>query len=451
MLPYAPLHHLLIGDRPLVMTSGNLSEEPIARDNDEAIERLSRLADGFLLHDRGIHAVCDDSVVRVFRDAELPIRRSRGYTPFPVVLDTEPLPILAVGGELKATLCVTKGSNAYLSQHIGDMANLETMQAFERALEHLGSLFRTAPTKLACDLHPGYLSTQWAHRYARTNGISLVPVQHHHAHIASVMAEHGLAADARVIGVAWDGTGYGSDGTIWGGEFLEAGYRDFERAGYLRPIPLPGGDAAIKRPYRSALAHLFAAGLEWSSDLPCVSACPPEELKILRHQMEHVLNCVPCTSMGRLFDALASLTGICQKASYEAQPAMELEALAGSPSNVGYDSAVDGDFPLRLDPKPLLQFVIADLRAGRERDAIARKIHTTVAGWLTNACCRIRGHSGLDTVALSGGTFQNVLLLEQTVARLEKEGFRVLVHRLVPPNDGGLALGQVAIAAARHC
>jgi len=450
MLPYAPLHHLLIGDRPLVMTSGNLSEEPIARDNKEAIERLSRLADGFLMHDRGIHAVCDDSVVRVFRGAELPIRRARGYTPFPVVLDTEPRPILAVGGELKATLCVTKGSNAYLSQHIGDMANLETMQAFECALQHLGSLFRTAPTTVACDLHPGYLSTQWAHRYAQAKKTSLVPVQHHHAHIASVMAEHGLTNDDRVIGVAWDGTGYGTDGTIWGGEFLVAGYGDFERVGYLRPIPLPGGDAAIKRPYRSALAHLFAAGVEWSPDLPCVTACPPEELRILRHQIERDLNCVPCTSMGRLFDALASLTGICQNASYEAQPAMELEARAGSSSSSGYDSAVDGDFPLILDPKRLLESVIADLRAGREHEAIAGKIHTTVAGWLTNACCRIRDRRGLDSVALSGGTFQNVLLLEQAVARLEKEGFRVLVHRLVPPNDGGLALGQVAIAAARN-
>lgn len=449
MLPYSPLHHLLIRERPLVMTSGNLSEEPIARDNDEAIERLGPLVDGFLLHDRGIHVVCDDSVVRVFRGVELPIRRSRGHTPFPVVLPSEPPSILAVGGELKATLCVTKAANAYLSQHIGDMANLETMQAFERALEHLRSLFRTDPAMVACDMHPGYLSTQWAQRYADRQKIPLIPVQHHHAHISSVMAEHGLAGDASVVGVAWDGTGYGTDGTIWGGEFLVAGYRDFERIGYLRPILLPGGDAAIKRPYRSALAHLFAAGLEWSSDLPCVVACPQAELKLLRRQLEGGLNCVPCTSMGRLFDALASLTGICQSTTYEAQPAMELEARTGDCSYKPYAVNVPDAFPLVLDPRPLFTSVIADLRSHSSLETIASRIHATVTQWLVSGCRRIREHTGLDTVALSGGTFQNVLLLKQAVEKLEEDGFRVLTHRLVPPNDGGIALGQAAIAAAR--
>jgi len=262
------------------------------------------------------------------------------------------------------------------------------------------------------------------------------------------MAEHGMEADTRVIGVAWDGTGYGTDGTIWGGEFLVAGYAGFERVGHLRPIPLPGGDAAIKRPYRSALAHLFAADLKWPPDLPCVLACPPEELKVLRRQLESGLNCVPCTSIGRLFDALASLTGVSQSASYEAQPAMELEARADFTSD-HYDSGLDGEFPFVCDPKALLTDIIADLRAGRALEAIAGKIHATMAGWLVGACCRIRERSRLETVALSGGTFQNVLLLEQAVVRLEKEGFRVLVHRLVPPNDGGIALGQAAIAAAQ--
>jgi hydrogenase maturation protein HypF len=344
---------------------------------------------------------------------------------------------------------VTKNTNAYLSQHIGDMANLETLQAFERALHHLRSLFRTDPAMLACDMHPGYLSTQWAHRYADRQKIPLIPVQHHHAHIASVMAEHGLAADARVIGVAWDGTGYGTDGTIWGGEFLVAGYRDFERIGYLRPMPLPGGDAAIKRPYRSALAHLFAAGLEWSPDLPCVAACPTTELKLLRRQLESGLNCVPCTSMGRLFDALASLTGICQSATYEAQPAMEMEARAGDCLYEPYPTEAPNTFPLVLDPKPLLAAVIADLRSLCDLETIASRIHATVTQWLVSTCWRIREHAGLDTVALSGGTFQNVLLLKQAVEKLEKDGFRVLTHRLVPPNDGGIALGQAAIAAVR--
>ncbi|BCX04110.1 MAG: carbamoyltransferase [Candidatus Roseilinea sp.] len=450
MLPYSPLHYLLLDGlpQPLVMTSGNLSDEPICKDNDEARRRLAALADGFLLHNRDIHVWCDDSVMRSFAGHELPIRRSRGYAPFPVRL-AQPTPaLIATGGELKATFCVTREQFAYLSQHIGDMENLETLQAFERALAHFVKLFRIVPERVVCDLHPGYLSTQWAERFAAAQGLPLVKVQHHHAHIAACLAEHGFDPDARAIGISFDGTGYGSDGAIWGGEVLIANCRTFTRIAHLKYVPLPGGDASIKQPYRAALAHLWAAGIPWDDDLPCVAACPPEERRVLRRQLERSFNCPPTSSMGRLFDAISALIGVRQTATYEAQAAIELEALCDDAEHRRYESATAPSADratLVLDPAPMLTEMVRDLRAGVAQQTIAAKVHNTIAEWIAQVSDYARQQTGLNIVALSGGVFQNVRLLRRALPRLRAAGFDVLTHRAVPPNDGGLALGQAVV------
>jgi hydrogenase maturation protein HypF len=469
MLPYTPLHHLLLappapGEDPnqdlsaLVMTSGNLSEEPIVFDDAEAQSRLASLADAFLTHNRAIHVPCDDSVVRIVRDRLLPLRRGRGYAPLPIRLPFAVRPLLAVGAELKNTFCIAQDRHAFLSQHIGDMENLETLRAFERTVEHFQKLFRVAPELLVCDLHPGYLSTRWAQEQADATGLPLIHVQHHHAHMASVMAEHGLPADARVIGVSFDGTGYGPDGTIWGGEFLVAGYADFTRVGRLKPVPLPGGDAAIRRPYRVALAHLWASGLAWEPGLPPVAACPAAEQQILQRQLAQRLNTVPTSSMGRLFDAVAALAGVRQTVTYEAQAALELEALAraGDAPAYGFDlvepsvalQSSHSDLQFEVDAGPVLAAIVKDVLSGASAAEVAGRFHQAVADVVVAACAQVRGRYGLTTVALSGGVFQNVRLLAFTLDRLEAGGFTVLIHRQVPPNDGGLALGQAMIG---HC
>jgi len=444
-LPYSPLHQLLLDDKPLVMTSGNRSDEPIARDNDEALERLGPLADGFLLHNRDIHVVCDDSVVRVFEGHELPVRRSRGYAPMPISLKKPGPSLLATGGELKATLCLTRGDHAYVSQHIGDMENLETLGAFERAFDHLRALFRVAPERIVCDMHPGYLSTRWAREFSAAKKLPLVQVQHHHAHIASLMAEHGLDGSAPVIGVSFDGTGFGTDGAIWGGELLLADYRSFQRLGHLKYIPLPGGDASVKRPYRMALAHLTAAGMQWPADLPCALAVPAEEKKILDRQLATGFNCVDTSSMGRLFDAAASILGIRHTVTYEAQGAMELEAIADAECREGYEFAVSAGDEIIFDPAPVWREMIADWQRRTALPVISARFHRGVAALIVAACRVARERTGIAQVALSGGVFQNVLLLAWAKSTLEEDGFSVLTHRLVPPNDGGLALGQAAV------
>jgi hydrogenase maturation protein HypF len=465
MLPYSPLHCLLVGESPLVMTSGNRSEEPIAKDNAEAAERLAELADAFLFHDREIETVCDDSVVRLFEDRELPIRRSRGYAPFPLKnpVDAGPGPgaesesgagsVLAVGGELKATFCLTKDGVAYLSQHIGDMENLETLRAFERGLRQMCRLFAVEPQRVVCDLHPGYLSTKWAERYAEREGLPLVRVQHHHAHVASLMVESGLAPNERVVGLACDGTGYGLDGAVWGCEVLDAGYADFVRLGHLKYAPLPGGDAAIRKPYRMALAYLRASGLEWNDRLPPVANASAEERRILERQLEKELNCAHTSSLGRLFDAVAALTGVRQVASYEAQAALELESVAserldGEP----YRCAIErggAEAPFVIDPTPALTAVAADVLGGVPVEQIAARFHQGMADLMVDAAVLACEQSGRATVALTGGVFQNVRLLSLTADGLRKKDLRVLIHRAVPPNDGGLALGQAAVASAR--
>ncbi|MER6844510.1 carbamoyltransferase HypF [Streptomyces platensis] len=461
MLPYTPLHHLLLGlpgDAPgprlLVMTSGNVAGEPIVTDDDEAVRRLAHLADAWLTHDRPIRIPCDDSVVRISDGEPLFVRRSRGYAPFPVPLPLPVRPALATGGDLKNVFCLAEGHRAWLSAHIGDMDDVATQFAFERAEEHLETVTGVRPQLLAADRHPGYRSGRWAQSH--TDGRPLVRVQHHHAHVAAAMAEHGLRDGHPVIGVAFDGTGYGDDHTIWGGEILLADYDGYRRFGQLGYVPLPGGDTTVRRPYRMALAHLRAAGLDWAAELPPVAACPPDERRLLARQLERDLNCVPTSSMGRLFDAVSSLAGVCHRAGYEAQAAIALEAAAltaGEDPGPGYTFALRAGqsgpaaADLVADPAPVLAAVVADLRAGTAVRLIAARFHRAVADLVRRWCASARERTGLTTVALTGGVFANTLLAETTARLLREDGFTVLRHRRVPPNDGGLALGQIVVAA----
>ncbi len=389
LLPYAPLHHLLLAPHPadpgaepldaLVLTSGNLSDEPLCTDPDEADVRLAGIADAWLHHDRPIHAACDDSVVRVVDGAAQPVRRSRGYAPLPVTLPIASPPLLAVGGELKTTLCLSAGRRAWLSQHIGDTENLETLELLERVADTLGSLARISPELVVADLHPGYLSARWAAERAQTTGAQLRRVQHHHAHVASLLAEHGVPPGEPVLGVAFDGTGYGTDGTIWGGELLLGSYASVERVGHLTPVALPGGDAAVRRPTRSALAHLHAAGLPWDEALPAVRAADPTERRVLGQMLDGGAGCTPTTSMGRLFDAVASLVGVCQDATYEGQAAIELEALAATSSEQSRDWAFDvkdEEGSLVLDPAPVLRAAVAAVLAGRSSGVHSQRLST---------------------------------------------------------------------------
>ena len=430
----------------LVMTSGNYSNEPIVKDNDEALTKLGELADGFLLHNRDIYVPCDDSVIRVFEGHELPIRRSRGYAPFPVHLPMAVRPTLGVGGELKNTFCLATNHAAFMSQHIGDMENLETLQAFTQAVTHFQTIFDIAPEIVVCDRHPGYLSSQWAREQG--DKVRLVQVQHHHAHLAGLLAEHGLDGREPVIGFCFDGTGYGTDGAIWGGELLLADYAGFRRRSYLRYIPLPGGDAAVKHPSRTALAHLWAAGVEWDPALPPVAATTETERRIFQRQFATGFNTVPTSSMGRLFDAVAALAGVRQTATYEAQAAIEFEALAGESTRMPYHFALTADGE-SFDAAPVIQAIAQDVLQGVPVAQIAVGFHQTVVDLIVELSLRVRQEEKLTTVALSGGVFQNVLLLRLAVTRLRDAGFQVLTHRLTPPNDGGLALGQVMIANAQ--
>lgn len=461
MLPYTPLHELLLEPAPgfpeaLVMTSGNLAEEPIAYTNDEARARLAPLADAFLLHDRDIYIRCDDSVVRCVDTIDTPapyfLRRSRGYAPGSLPLPWPAAPLLATGAELKNTFCLVRDQYAFLSHHIGDLENYETLRSFEEGIVHFERLFRIAPEAIAYDLHPDYLATRYALERAKHEGLPALGVQHHHAHVAACMAEHGLAGDERVIGVSFDGTGYGVDNrtgtaSIWGGEFLIAGYAGYQRAAHLADIPLPGGDQAVREPWRLALAWLQAAGVTWNSDLPPVAygaTVAPYALDALAHQLETKLNSPPTSSMGRLFDAIAALAGVRQTVNYEAQAAIELEALV--------DPAESGAYAFRLlpdvvDPLPVIAAVVADVRAAVPLPAIAARFHNGVAQMVAALCRQLRETSDLNAVALSGGVWQNMTLLRATLPLLAADGFTVYTHRRVPTNDGGLALGQAAVAA----
>jgi hydrogenase maturation protein HypF len=454
LLPYTPLHHLLFQPVPggtgpvptvLVMTSGNLTDEPICHDDADARHRLSRIADTWLVHDRPIHVPCDDSVLRVDDGEELPIRRARGYAPLPIRLPFEVTPVLAMGGELKNTFCMASGPDAWVSQHIGDMGSLETLAAFERSTEQFRAIYQVDPDLVAADAHPGYQTRRWADE---RSGRPVELVQHHHAHVAAVMAEHGLPAGSRVIGVAFDGTGYGSDGAIWGGEVLLAGYDDFERVAHLGSVPLPGGDASIRHPYRAALAHLWAAGIGWDFDLAPVAHASEEERTVLQRQLERSVQCVPTSSMGRLFDAVSSLIGVRHSASYEAQAAMELEWVAAAHLHDAreYRFTVDSG---QMETASLWHALVDDIRHGHAQGAMAAGFHVAVARLIADIADAQRAATGVDVVALSGGVFQNALLTRLARAELTRRELVVLTHRLVPPNDGGLALGQAVVAGLR--
>ena len=451
MLPYTPLHYLLFpepGSVPLVMTSGNYSEEPIATDNDEAIHRLTPLADAFLLNNRDIHMRTDDSVVRIVQDCELPIRRSRGYAPYPVHLPFPVRNILAVGGELKNTFCLTREQHAFLSHHIGDMENFETLQSFESGITHFERLFRVRPEVLAYDEHPNYMATRYASERAENEGLAAIGVQHHHAHIAACMVENGCSNESPVIGVAFDGTGYGSDGAIWGGEFLISDYEGFERAAHLDYIALPGGDAGTRKPARIALAHLLNAGIPLDDQWAPLSALSATEQEIVKRQIETGLNSPPTSSMGRLFDAVSSITGVRQEVNYEGQAAIELEALADPAESGVYHFEIQSEatWPYIIDTATLIRSVCDDVRSGIHPAVISARFHHGVANMICEVCRRIRMAYNLNQVALSGGVFQNITLLSQTLRLLEQADFEVYYHNLVPPNDGGLALGQAVVA-----
>ncbi len=456
MLPYSPLHYLLLNSIDekfksldvLVLTSGNFSSEPIVKDNDDALEKLSALADAFLLHDRDIFAPCDDSVVRVFENHELPIRRSRGYAPFPVELPFKLPPILAVGGELKATFCLAKDEFAFMSQHIGDMENLETLRAFEKSVGQMRKLFRIEPEIVAFDKHPNYLSARWAKDNLTKlfqPETALIAVQHHHAHVASVMAENKLQNE-KVIGFAFDGTGYGTDGAIWGGEVLLADYQGFERVAHLKYVPLAGGDASIKKPYRFALAHLWQAGVAWNEKLPCVAACPEIEREILLKQFENKINTIPTSSFGRLFDAVAAIAGVRQTVTYEAQAAIEFEAVLDENITASYEFTLLEAEIVEIDAAPLIRAVALDVLNQISIEQISAKFNNAAANLILRLALLFRRRENINKIALSGGCFQNVALLTVSLSRLREHDFEVLTHTKVPPNDGGLALGQAMIA-----
>ncbi len=460
MLPYTPLHYLIMEREAgftdaLVMTSANFSEEPIATMNDEARARLANLADAFLMHNRDIHVRCDDSVVQVFQKHTYPLRRSRGYAPLPILLDQEMPSILAAGTELKNTFCLTKNRYAFLSHHIGNLENYETLQAFEDGIRHFEAIFRIRPEALVYDLHPDYLATRYALGRAESEHLPALGVQHHHAHIAACMAENRLTDDEAVIGLAFDGTGYGEDGAIWGGEVLVANYTDFERRFHLAYVPLAGGNLAVSEPWRPALAWLMQAGIPWQEDLAPLAALLAEPagdktIGVFRQQIQKGINCVQTSSMGRLFDAAAALAGVRQTVNYEAQAAIEFEALAAHLPDPGAESAYP--FELRgaeIHPAPALRALIDDVRGGQPKAQIALRFHNGVADLALQVCRRIASERGLRRVALSGGVWQNMLLLRETVRRLKAEEFQVFIHEKVPANDGGVSLGQAVIAARR--
>jgi hydrogenase maturation protein HypF len=451
MLPAWPLQHFLcFGMPPLVTTSGNRAEEPLAFDNIEAISRLGDLADGFLMHDRRIIAACDDSVVRCVVGTAMPIRRSRGFSPLPIRLGVAGPTVLAVGGELKAALCLVRGEEAVMSQHIGDMGSLETHDSLGRAAEHLMRLFQATPQAVACDLHPGYVSTAWARRFAEERGIPVIAIQHHEAHVAALLADHGSPARP-LIGVCFDGTGYGHDGTIQGGEFLTVIDGHFRRAAHLDSFPLPGGDASIRHPWRTAIAMLHAGGIDRADSLPPCGQATAAARKLLEQQLSQGFSCVATSSMGRLFDAVASLAGVRHSISHEAEAAMALEAIAGiecdsrEPYAFPIVPRIDGS-PLRIDWRQAVAAIVRDVNEGVEAAEISTRFHHGIAEMIASVCRRLRGETDITAVGLTGGVFQNAVLVSLALDRLRVDGFDVLLHERVPPNDGGLALGQTVIA-----
>jgi hydrogenase maturation protein HypF len=456
-LPYAPLQHLLFADprvRALVMTSANLSEEPIAIDNDEARARLGAIADVFLMHDREILQRCDDSVAAVVDGAPQLFRRARGFVPLGVPLSFEAPPLLAVGGHLKNVFALAQGRFAYQSQHLGDLENLTGLEFFKESLDHLMRTFEIEPQTVVHDLHPGYLSTQWAKEWAQERGLALIAVQHHHAHVAGCMAEHGL--DGEVIGLALDGTGYGSDGKIWGGEVLIARLESFERFAHLEYVPMPGGESAIKEPWRLAFAALRAAGFD-AELAASLAGATPQDARVLDRMMERGINTPMTSSLGRLFDAVAAVVMKRRVVDYEAQAAIELEGAAVDE----HDRFEQGVYVPELHEAEESSGSVAEIRTGKMWKAVledlwrgvpARRIsarfHAGIAEGFINAAGNARIETGINTIALSGGCMHNRRLALLLREGLEAEGFEVFQHRSVSPGDGGLSYGQIAVAAA---
>ncbi len=458
MLPYTPLHHILLGDTglPLVMTSGNVSEEPIAKDNDEALRKLSGIADYFLVHNRYIYSRYDDSVAMVEETASQIVRRARSYAPSPIPLTFRAKQVLGCGAEMKNTFCLTKDNHAFLSQHIGDMENVETLEHFGNTISLYKKLFRIEPEIIAHDLHPDYLATKYAQQLGES-GLKLIPVQHHHAHIVSCMVDNGLQSP--VIGVALDGTGMGDDGHIWGGEFMVADYQSFNRVSHLEYLPLPGGDAAIKRPYRIAIGYILSLLGEsaLNQGLAFMRQVGEVEIEVIKRQIERKINSPLTSSMGRLFDAISALIGIRSEVDYEGQAAVELEmdAYKACPEHGGginnkesYPYSIIEDKGIKIvQLGTLLSAIIEDLKQGISSSGrISVRFHNTVALMVSEVCRLIADETGINQIALSGGVFQNRLLLRKTVTSLEKGGFTVFTHQQSPCNDGGISLGQAVIA-----
>jgi hydrogenase maturation protein HypF len=442
------MHHLLLasGFTALVMTSANLSEEPIAIDNAEAFGRLGDIADDFLIHDRDIYLRSDDSIVRHSAGHMRPVRRSRGYVPMPVFLKNEIPPVLACGAELKNTICLTRGRQAFVSQHIGDLENRATDEFFRLTVNHLKRLLDIDPQIVACDLHPDYMSTRYAHEL---EGVTRIAVQHHHAHIAACMAENQV--DGPVIGLAFDGTGLGSDGTVWGGEVLLADYRSFSRAAHLEPVPMPGSTAAIKEPWRMAVSHLQSALGEFPYDsIPLLKSIGKQKVALLLQMMDKQINSPLTSSLGRLFDAVAAIIGLRHQVAFEGQAAMELEMVADESESGCYDFSWDGIDVMQLATTPIVRAVMQDKIQGVSQAVISARFHNTLIVLFDSVCRHLRGRTGMDRVALSGGVFQNSRLLGGLSDALENSGFDLITHKRVPANDGGLSLGQAVVAAAQE-
>jgi hydrogenase maturation protein HypF len=442
MLAYSPLHHLLLADTgvPLVMTSGNVLDEPIAYDDADAMARLAGIADLFLVGDRPIHTRVDDSVVRATRRGPLMMRRSRGFVPRPLPLSPPAArPLLACGAELKNTFCVARGARAWVGHHVGDLGDYDVLRSFAEGVDVFERLFAVRPEVVAHDLHPDMLSTRFA---LEREGVQHVAVQHHHAHLAACLAEHGERGPA--VGATFDGFGLGTDGTAWGGELLVGDLREFERAGWLWPVALPGGDRAAREPWRMACAWLVAAGDE---DPPPLGGVDPARWRAVARMASIGTAAPPTTSAGRLFDAVAALCGIRAAVTYEGQAAAELEAACDPREHDTYDLPVTPS--TTLDARPLIRSVVADVARGAGVGVVAARFHNSLAAATAEAVTRIAGERGLGAAVLSGGVFQNRVLLEGVAGRLDRAGLRVLIPERLPPNDGGISYGQAAVAAAR--
>jgi hydrogenase maturation protein HypF len=448
MLPYTPLHHLLLDHEfaALVMTSANLSEEPIAIDNNEAFQRLTDIADDFLVHNRDILLRSDDSIVRHSAGQMRPIRRSRGYVPIPVFLADDLPPVLACGAELKSTICLTRGKQAFVSQHIGDLENLATDAFFRLTVNHLKRILDIEPEMIACDLHPDYMSTRYAQEQTE---VPRTAVQHHHAHIAACMAEN--KSKGPVIGLAFDGTGLGPDNTIWGGEVLVTDYHAFTRAAHLSVTPMPGSASAIKEPWRMAVSHLkkiFGDSFQCRS-LPFLDTLDRPQVEHLGKMIDKNINCPETSSLGRLFDAVASMIGLRNRVAFEGQAAMELEMIVDDAESGRYDFSWKDGNTREIVTDPIVAGVVHDLENGVSAAVVSARFHNTLICLFDKLCCDLRKSTGIGRVAMSGGVFQNHRLLTGLGEALQKSGFDVIAHRLVPTNDGGISLGQAVVAAKK--